>query len=113
MAGRSAQPATVDSRARRLARFGAALTPGRRVTVGVRPHDVRLTPEGQGAPMEVTIVEALGMESFAHGSLAGAPFVARFEADAAVRRKDRIHLAFATTHLFDVESGESLRVRDP
>jgi sn-glycerol 3-phosphate transport system ATP-binding protein/multiple sugar transport system ATP-binding protein len=94
-------------------RFDGALAEGRRVTVGVRPHDVRLVAEGEGAPMEVAIVEALGMESFAHGSLAGAPFVARFEADAGVRRKDRIHLAFATTHLFDAESGASLRRPDP
>ncbi len=39
------------------------------VTVGVRPHDVRLVAEGAGAPLPVSIVEALGMESFAHGSL--------------------------------------------
>jgi ABC-type sugar transport system ATPase subunit len=91
------------------ARFGDALVKGRRVTVGVRPHDVRLTAEGEGAPMEVSIVEALGMESFAHGSLAGAPFVARVEADAGVRKRDRIHVAFATTHLFDAASGKSLR----
>jgi sn-glycerol 3-phosphate transport system ATP-binding protein/multiple sugar transport system ATP-binding protein len=98
-------------------RFGDVLreagAEGRRVTVGVRPHDVRLVPEGQGAPMEVTIVEALGTESFAHGSLAGAPFVARFEADAAVKKRDRIHLAFATAHLFDAESGKSLRAALP
>jgi sn-glycerol 3-phosphate transport system ATP-binding protein/multiple sugar transport system ATP-binding protein len=93
------------------AAFGGALQPGRRVTVGVRPHDVRLAAEGEGAPLEVQIVEALGMESFAHGDLAGAPFVARVEADSGVKKGDRIRLAFSTVHLFDRESGASLRGR--
>ncbi len=52
-------------------RFADGLAPGREITVGVRPHDVRLVAEGEGAPLPVTIVEALGTESFAHGSLGG------------------------------------------
>jgi sn-glycerol 3-phosphate transport system ATP-binding protein/multiple sugar transport system ATP-binding protein len=91
------------------ARFAGALDPGRRVTAGVRPHDVRLTAEGEGATVDVTIVEALGMESFAHGELGGAPFVARVEADAGVKRGDRIHVAFTNLHLFDAATGASLR----
>jgi len=90
-------------------RFGDALSPGRRVTAGVRPHDVRLVGAGEGAALDVSIVEALGMESFAHGTLAGAPFVARVEADAGVKKGDRIHVAFATLHLFDAGTGVSLR----
>jgi sn-glycerol 3-phosphate transport system ATP-binding protein/multiple sugar transport system ATP-binding protein len=91
------------------ARFGDALSPGRRVTVGVRPHDVRLTSEG--APLAVTIVEALGTESFAHGSLAGAPFVARVAPDAQVRKGDVLQVAFTTMHLFDAASGATLEPR--
>src|SRR6185437_2126683 len=94
------------------ARFQGALRPGREVTVGVRAHDVRLAAEGEGAAMEVSIVEALGVESFAHGELGGAPFVARVDADALVRRGDRIHVAFSTMHLFDAGSGASLRATD-
>jgi sn-glycerol 3-phosphate transport system ATP-binding protein/multiple sugar transport system ATP-binding protein len=90
-------------------RFGDALAEGRRVTVGVRPHDVRLSAAGEGSAMEVGIVEALGMESFAHGTLAGAPFVARVEADAGVKKRDTVHVAFSTLHLFDGETGRSLR----
>jgi len=93
------------------ARFDGALDPGRNVTVGVRPHDVRIVEEGAGAPLDVAIVEALGVESFAHGTLGGAPFVARVEADAGVKKGDRVHVAFATTHLFDAKSGVSLRAR--
>jgi multiple sugar transport system ATP-binding protein len=93
------------------ASFAGALAAGRKVAVGVRPHDVRLAGEGEGAPLEVSIVEALGMESFAHGELAGAPFVARVEADSGVKKGDTIRVAFATAHLFDGKSGVSLRGR--
>ncbi|APR85309.1 Glycerol-3-phosphate ABC transporter, ATP-binding protein UgpC [Minicystis rosea] len=91
------------------ARFGDALTPGRAVTVGVRPHDVEIVAQGSGTPIDVAIVEALGTESFAHGELGGAPFVARIEANAGVKKGDRIHVAFTTVHLFDAGSGKSLR----
>ena len=93
------------------ARFAGALEQGREVTVGVRPHDVRLVEEGQGAPVQVAIVEALGVESFVHGALAGASFVARAPADAVVRKGDDIHVAFTTVHLFDRKSGDSLRAK--
>jgi sn-glycerol 3-phosphate transport system ATP-binding protein/multiple sugar transport system ATP-binding protein len=94
--------------------FGHALAEGRRVTVGVRPHDVRLASDAggdgdRGAELEVSIVEALGMESFAHGEIGGAPFVARVEADADVKKGDRIGLTFPTVHLFDAATGTSLR----
>jgi ABC-type sugar transport system ATPase subunit len=59
-------------------RFAGELTAGREVSVGVRPHDIHVTPGG--APFEVSIVEALGAESYAHGTIAGSPFVARVEA---------------------------------
>jgi len=95
------------------ARFGEALEAGREVTVGVRPHDVRLCGQGEGPPITVSIVEALGMESFAHGELGGAPFVARIEADAGVKKGDQVHVAFSTMHLFDAESGRSLRAPEP
>jgi multiple sugar transport system ATP-binding protein len=89
--------------------FAGALAAGRHVAVGVRPHDVRLAGDGEGAALDVSIVEALGMESFAHGDLAGAPFVARVAADSGVKKGDTIRVAFATVHLFDRESGASLR----
>ena len=90
-------------------RYGGELSAGKPVTVGVRPHDIRLVREGEGVPVDVAIVEALGTESFAHGTLAGAGFVARVEADAGVKKGDRIHVELATMHLFDRETGRSLR----
>jgi multiple sugar transport system ATP-binding protein len=89
--------------------FAGALAAGREVTVGVRPHDVQLVAAGEGAPLDVSIVEALGVESFAHGTLAGASFVARIEADQPVKKGERLHVAFARMHLFDKQTGVSLR----
>jgi sn-glycerol 3-phosphate transport system ATP-binding protein/multiple sugar transport system ATP-binding protein len=91
------------------ARFDGALEVGQKVTVGVRPHDVRIVGDGEGVPLTVSIIEALGTESFAHGEVAGAPFVARVEANAGVKKGERIQLAFSTIHLFDTTTGASLR----
>jgi hypothetical protein len=38
----------------------------------------------------VTIVEALGAESFAHGKLGGAPFVARLDAGRALKKGETV-----------------------
>jgi ABC-type sugar transport system ATPase subunit len=92
-------------------RFGGALEQGLAVTVGVRPHDVRLVDEREGAPLDVTLVEALGAESYAHGTISGAPFVARLEASASVKKGYRVFVAFAEMHLFDKRSGASLLAR--
>ena len=89
------------------ARFEGALEKGREVTIGVRPHDVRLT-EG-GVPLQVSIVEALGAESYAHGNLGGAPFVARLDASTQVKKGDRLTVSFDDLHLFDMKTGASLR----
>ncbi len=88
-------------------RFGGELAAGRQITVGVRPHDVRVSESG--APFEVSIVEALGAESYAHGTIAGAPFVARVEASTLVKKGDRLDVGFAEMHLFDKATGVSLR----
>ena len=90
--------------------FEVALEVGRRVTVGVRPHEVEVAP-GEGAPMEVSIVEALGAESYAHGTLAGAPFVARLEPTTRVAKGEKVPIILRHVHLFDAETGVSLRAK--
>ncbi len=99
--------------------FSNKLQAGKPVIVGVRAHDVELASsaaptyrtegEGNGVPLTVTIVEALGTESFVHGALGGGSFVARLDAGTGVKKGDTIHLWFKTLHLFDPESGASLR----
>ena len=98
------------------------LQPGMKVIVGVRAHDVELASEGaptyrtegegNGVPLTVSIVEALGTESFVHGALGGSSFVARLDAGTGVKKGDTIHLWFKSLHLFDPETGASLR-NDP
>jgi len=98
------------------ARFGRALEEGRRVTIGLRPHDLGLAKGGllPVAELKVEIVEMLGSEAFAHGWLkaAGPTVVARLEADDArrVQAGTAIKLAIAPSrvHLFDPASGVSL-----
>jgi sn-glycerol 3-phosphate transport system ATP-binding protein/multiple sugar transport system ATP-binding protein len=98
------------------ARFGRALVEGKKVTVGVRPHDLRLADQGK-APLftlKVELVEALGFEAFAHGwiTAAGPRVVARIDAPADRRVKQGVALPLAADaekiHLFDAESGLSL-----
>ncbi|MHB8504875.1 MAG: ABC transporter ATP-binding protein, partial [Acidimicrobiales bacterium] len=51
-------------------RFGAELEPGRKVVVGVRPHDFVVTGAAEAvATLKVELVEALGFEAFAYGWL--------------------------------------------
>ncbi len=97
--------------------FEKGLAKGLQVTLGVRPHEVELfsksatyrTTSERGAPLTVSLVEALGTESFAHGKLGGAAFVARLDAGAQLKKNEVVELAFKTVHLFDRESGRSLR----
>jgi sn-glycerol 3-phosphate transport system ATP-binding protein/multiple sugar transport system ATP-binding protein len=79
------------------------------VTVGVRPHDVALAADGQGAPFDVALIEALGAESYAHGTFGGAPFIARLPATAKVSKGDRVFFAVEEVHLFDRATGRTLR----
>src|SRR5262249_33569130 len=88
--------------------FGSAIQAKRRVIVGVRPHDVALADDG--LVVDVALVEALGTESFAHGTVAGKPFVARLDSGAPVRKGETIRIAVRSVHLFDAKTGASLRV---
>ncbi|MFO0760180.1 MAG: sn-glycerol-3-phosphate ABC transporter ATP-binding protein UgpC [Byssovorax sp.] len=92
-------------------RFGKNLQKGKKVTLGVRAHEVAIG--AGGAPMTVSIVEALGAESYAHGTLGGAPFVARLDASTHVKKGDTLSLRFGEAHLFDAETGLSLRPSAP
>ena len=97
--------------------FEENLAPGKKVTLGVRAHDVELhsgtttyrTANEKGAPLVVSIVEALGTESFVHGKLGGGSFVARLDASAQLKKGETVELSFKSVHLFDPESGRSLR----
>ena len=98
------------------ARFGRTLVAGRKVTVGIRPHDLApaSSTEDVVATLKVEIIEALGFEAFAHGWLtsSGPRVVVRLEAD---RVKDvragtslPLRVDTARVHLFDRVTGLAL-----
>jgi len=85
-----------------------------KVTVGIRPQDVHLAEAGRGfGTFAVDLVEALGSEAFAHGTLGeGTPFVARLSGDEArsVRAGSKVDLQVppGRVHLFDPETDLAL-----
>jgi sn-glycerol 3-phosphate transport system ATP-binding protein/multiple sugar transport system ATP-binding protein len=95
-------------------RFGAALAEGKKVTLGVRPHDLVLAKGRAALELKVEIVEALGFEAYAHGWLtaSGPRIIARLEANDArrVRAGEALPLGAdpCKVHLFDPESGRAL-----
>ncbi len=92
--------------------FAGGLEPGRKVTLGVRPHEVALAEGGgETTKLQVSVVEALGPETYAHGELSGAPFVARVEARRNLKKGETLPLVFRSIHLFDAATGKSLRAR--
>ena len=78
-----------------------------RLSVGIRPHDVRRS-DGGPLRLEVEVVEAMGFETYAHGKVAGAPFVARLEGNERPAPGDALDLDVTRVHLFDAESGRAI-----
>lgn len=92
--------------------FGSDLDTGRKVTLGVRPHEVSLAEDGRGVGhLFVSVVEALGAETYAHGELGSSAFVARLESSTSIKKGTSFPVAFRTIHLFDATTGQSLRAR--
>ena len=88
------------------------LEDGRRVFVGIRPHDLRLVPPGDEADLSLRaeVVETLGPELTVHGVLdSGEPFVAVLPADHPVARGDSLTLKIERMHLFDADTESTLR----
>ena len=90
-------------------RFDAA--PGEAVTLGVRPNHLQVAEDGP-IRMEVGSVEQLGGEAYLYGKLAdGNPITLHSPGQTGARIGEVLQLAPAPgeTHLFDRESGQSLR----
>ncbi len=85
------------------------LRPGRPVALGIRPHDFAVA--GADAPLRaaVDLVELLGPELQIHTRLGDVPLTVCLETAAGVRRGDVLPLAVRALHLFDPDTGESLR----
>jgi len=87
------------------------------VTVGVRPEDLEIAPDGTGLAVEVDVVEELGADAYVYGRLAGhseldKPVIARVDGRKPPMKGETVY--FRPTeghlHLFDVTSG--LRLGD-
>ncbi|MCC2688786.1 MAG: transporter ATP-binding protein [Rhizobiaceae bacterium] len=77
---------------------------GDHVTLGVRPHHLRLLPAGGGVAAEVTLVEALGSETILHARTPDRQsLLAVLAGQQEVAAGETIHLEFdpGTLHLFD------------
>ncbi|GAB4217171.1 MAG: sn-glycerol-3-phosphate import ATP-binding protein UgpC [Sandaracinaceae bacterium] len=82
-----------------------------RLLLGVRPHDVRVVPDG-ALRFAVDVVEAMGFEAYAHGSVRSesqtvpGTFIARLDGEAAtrVRHGEILSLGVERAHLFDAET---------
>ena len=95
-----------------------ALTPGDRVTIGVRPEDVRVAVspnafDSQSHETAVDVVEPLGSDNLLYLSLGGTTWTARVPPSFEPSTGEGAYLSFPpeALHLFD-ERGETLKSRD-
>jgi multiple sugar transport system ATP-binding protein len=89
---------------------------GERVTLGIRPEHLCVTPDGEAVKPEcaivrtVQLVEQLGEAAYVHlDQPGGAPLLAKMPGTASLRRGDRhaFHLSNGAWHLFD-EQGHAI-----
>ncbi|MFZ2013364.1 MAG: sn-glycerol-3-phosphate ABC transporter ATP-binding protein UgpC [Nocardioides sp.] len=85
------------------------------ITIGVRPEAWRLVSAAEGGmPINVTVVEELGADSFVYGTseVEGTPstLIVRVSARDSVKKGDVIHVTTdpSNVHVFDTESGERI-----
>ncbi|MGH1345074.1 MAG: ABC transporter ATP-binding protein [Nannocystales bacterium] len=86
------------------------LTEGRAVDVGIRAQDLERCSEAEAdLHVSVRFVETLGSHIHVHGTAGEAPFIAAFEGSRGPQAGDVVPLRVTRFHLFDAESGTSLR----
>ncbi|MCW2758910.1 MAG: sugar transporter ATP-binding protein, partial [Nocardioidaceae bacterium] len=85
------------------------------ITVGVRPEAWRVVSANDGGlPIDVTVVEELGADSFVYGTsdVEGVPnnLIVRITARNTVHRGDTIYVTTdpQNVHVFDTDTGERL-----
>jgi multiple sugar transport system ATP-binding protein len=103
---------------------------GKEVTVGVRPEDLTISPDGQGLPVQVDVVEELGADAYIYGTTqaghtvdvddpdlrgedkAALPdnIIARTDGRRPPQRGETVHLvpSGGHVHFFDIETGARL-----
>jgi len=88
-----------------MAVAGIAAAPDDRITLGIRPHHIRLVAEGAGGvAAEVRLVEALGSETILHAKTPdGQHLLAVLSGQKGVAAGERVYLRFdpGMLHVFD------------
>jgi multiple sugar transport system ATP-binding protein len=89
----------------------ARATDGQRVVFGARPEHLALASDGQGLPASVVVVEPTGADTQVFAKFGGTEMTAVFRERHDFRSGETIRLVpdHERTHLFDAESGKSLR----
>ena len=84
---------------------------GQRVVFGARPEHLSLGSDGQGLPASVVVVEPTGADTQVFAKFGGTEVTAVFRERHDFRSGETIRLVpdHERTHLFDAESGKSLR----
>jgi sn-glycerol 3-phosphate transport system ATP-binding protein len=83
---------------------------GRPITVGVRPEHLHLDRSAPALRLKAELVEALGADTIVHGTIAGAPLLARLPGTERVIAGDEVPLTCdpAQVHVFDVATGRRI-----
>ena len=82
--------------------------------MGLRPEHIEPCAVHEAiAELDVRVVEALGADSFAYGSLGGQPIVVRLDSQMQVRAGDKLPITASAEHLhfFDVQSGKRIEAQ--
>jgi multiple sugar transport system ATP-binding protein len=86
----------------------------RKVTIGIRPEDVRVSPTGEGLPVDVDLVEELGADGYLYGhtEIDGnrVDIVARVDGRSHPNAGDKVFVTPEPNHIhvFNTESGHRL-----
>ncbi len=82
-----------------------------RALLGLRPEHVEPCASHEAiAEVDVRVVEALGADSFAYGSLGGQPIVVRLDSQMGVRAGDRLPITTSADHLHFFDAGSGKRI---
>jgi multiple sugar transport system ATP-binding protein len=86
------------------------------VTLGLRPESITPSANGTGIPLQITLVEEIGADAYAYGTLPGdepardKPFIARLEGRTDITAGQTLHVKprLDGAHVFDTETGERI-----
>lgn len=95
--------------------FARNASAGQAVKLGIRPEAMLVVPNGgEAIDCHIDLVEPLGAEALLHGKVNGQPFIAKAETLSAVHdlaSVTRLGIDISRMHVFDAETGRTLKTR--